>query len=114
MEKSIPSYMVSLSDNNFETLEELFEFMYSKCIHMYWILKDYSDDIEKLTYKSKDKKGTLKIEIVLSNKEDPKTVVNNIKKSVNDNDAEIKISYKKNVINIEISKNEAGLEIVEQ
>lgn len=105
MEKTIPSYMVSLSENSFEKLEELFEFQYSKFIYVYWLINGYYKETESLKFKTKSDGEILKIDLVLSDKFDVKPIIADIKNNIDD-DTNIKISHKKNVINIEISKNE--------
>ena len=44
----MPAYITELSDNDFEVLEEIFIEKYNKFIHLYWLLKEYSENISLL------------------------------------------------------------------
>ena len=51
----MPAYITELSDNDFEVLEEIFIEKYNKFIHLYWLLKEYSENISQLQYNSSSK-----------------------------------------------------------
>lgn len=116
MKKNIPTYMLILSEDNFEVLEEIFERSYSKFIFLYWLICDYSDSIEEIKYKNKNKEyDILKIEITFAPKTNIKKIIEEINSSIEDEEnVSVSIKRQKNIINIEISKAEAGLEILDE
>ena len=52
MKKSMPEYIKALSDDKFEILQEIFENKYFKFLQLYWLIRQYSDYISSLKYKS--------------------------------------------------------------
>ena len=58
-------YISVLSENKIDLLEEIIKHKYKKFTELYWMLKDYSNYISSLKYKS-TKKEILKIEVKFS------------------------------------------------
>lgn len=65
MVKSIPSYIIMLSCGNISKLEEIIDNKYFELLDFYWLLKEYSDDIEKLDYIESD--SNLVIDVKFNN-----------------------------------------------
>lgn len=68
VKQNLADYMTSLSDNNYDILEEIFLNKYRKFITLYWLLSKYSEYIDSLKYCETDK-DILKIECILNKKE---------------------------------------------
>ena len=103
MNKSMTDYISSLSENDYEILEEIFEDKYRKFVSLYWLICDYSEYITSLEYK-KTKKETLKINITMSSK------VDKLVKKINSNiptDGQLNMDVDGNTIIIEITKEES-------
>lgn len=104
MKKSMPEYIATLSDNDFEILEEIFEDKYKKFLDVYWLIRDYSDYITTLKYK-KTKKDILKIEFTIT-----KLSVNKVMEGINSNiksGSNILVTNDGKTIKIEITKDES-------
>ena len=95
--------MSTLSENNFEILKELMQKKYKKFICLYWLLKEFSDNIAQLKYKDTSH-DLLKIEVKISglNIDD---VMDTLVDHITEGD-EVLIWNEKNRINIEIRKEE--------
>src|SRR5574344_2114725 len=65
MKKTMVEYISVLSENKIDLLEEIIKHKYKKFTELYWMLKDYSNYISSLKYKS-TKKEILKIEVKFS------------------------------------------------
>jgi len=100
MKATLPEYAIVLSENAYDILEELFEYKNKQFIRLFWLIKDVSDHISSLSYKTTSKKNTLKIEFTIT-KLKPETVLANIEKSITDED-DILITNKGKLIRIEI------------
>jgi len=50
MTKNIPSYIIMLSCGNISKLEEIIGNKYFELLDFYWLLKEYSDNIDNLDY----------------------------------------------------------------
>ena len=65
MKKTMVEYISVLSENKMDLLEEIINHKYKKFTELYWMLKEYSNYISSLKYKS-TKKEILKIEVKFS------------------------------------------------
>ena len=104
MKKSMPEYIATLSDDDFEILEEIFEDKYQKFLDVYWLIRDYSEYITTLKYK-KTKKEILKIEFTVT-----KISVDKVMDQINSNiksGSNILVTNDGKVIKIEITKDES-------
>lgn len=104
MKKSMTNYLYALSEDDMDVLYEIIAMKYRKFIRLYWLLKDFSDNIIKLKYKEKTELNVLKIVVVFSNID-----VDKICKKLNSNldySDNITIESTKNEINIKILKDE--------
>lgn len=104
MKKSMPDYITALSEDEFEILEEIFLDKYGKFVYLFWLIKDYSDDIISLNYKKTDK-DILEIEFTLD-----KLKVKKVIKEINSNiksDSNVLVTNKNKCINIQITKDES-------
>lgn len=97
-------YLYALSENSYDILYDIMSSKYRKFIRVYWLLKDYSDNITALKCKEKTDKDKLKIRVSLSGL-DAEEVANKIRLCL-DNSDEIDINVNKNNIDIDIFKNE--------
>ena len=104
MKKSMPEYIKALSDDKFEILQEIFENKYFKFLQLYWLIRQYSDYISSLKYKS-TKKDKLKINMTL-NELDIEEVMNDLRIDIEDKD-NILVWNEENIIHIEITKDES-------
>lgn len=104
MKKSMPEYITTLSENDFEILEEIFIDKYDKFLNVYWLIRDYSDYITTLKYK-KTSKETLKIEFTVAKLSVDK-VINEINSNVKA-DSGIEVSKDSKIIKIKITKDES-------
>ena len=103
MKKSMPEYIATLSDNDFEILEEIFEDKYKKFLDLYWLIRDFSDYITSLKYK-KTKKDILKIEFTIT-----KIKVSDVLEKINSNinsDSGILVTNEGKIIKVEIIRDE--------
>lgn len=100
MRSDMPSYICAMSEGDVDILEEIFIDKYFEFIECYWILKNYSENINNLTYDKKHKDG-LCIKFTLSNL-NPEDIADELKHS-NTNDR-VKITRSKNKIQLKISK----------
>ena len=96
-------YASALSDNKFDILKELIQKKYKKFVYLYWLLKDFSDNIAQLKYKNSSHE-LLKIEVKISglNIDD---VMNTLMDQVEEEES-VLIWNEKNRIHIEITKEE--------
>ena len=96
-------YASALSDNKFDILKELIQKKYKKFVYLYWLLKDFSDNIAQLKYKNSSHE-LLKIEVKISglNIDD---VMNTLVEQVEEEES-VLIWNEKNRIHIEITKEE--------
>lgn len=101
MLQTMPSYICAMSEGDIDVLEEIFIDKYFEFINLYWMLRDYSDHINSLTY-DKKKKDSLSIKFTLD-KLNPEDVVHELKRLNNNN---VKVSRSKEKIQIIINKNE--------
>ena len=104
MKKSMTDYLYALSENSYDNLYDIMSSKYRKFIRVYWLLKDYSDNITALKCKEKTDKDKLKIRVSLSGL-DAEEVANELRACL-DNSDEIYISVHKSNIDIDIVKNE--------
>ena len=102
MKKSMTDYLYALSENSYDILYEIISEKYRKFIRIYWLLKEFSDNIIMLKYKEKTEKEKLKISVSFSgiNAND---VADKLRSCITDSD-EIQIGVNKNNIDIEIYK----------
>ena len=103
MHNSMPAYITELSDNDFEVLEEIFVDKYNKFIHLYWLLKEYSENISELQYNSSSK-DELNISVKVVNIK-PSTFMEELSDSI-DNSEAITIWNNKRLIQICIKDKE--------
>ena len=97
-------YLYALSENSYDTLYEIMSLKYRKFIRIYWLLKDYSDNIIALKYKEKSDTDRLKIRATFSGI-DTEKVAENLRLCTDTSD-EIHINVKNDNIDIEIFKSE--------
>lgn len=95
----MPSYICAMSEGDIDVLEEIFIDKYFEFIDLYWMLRDYSEDISTITY-DKKKKDSLCIKFTLC-KLNPEDIVRELKSSHNDN---VKVSRNKEKIQVIINK----------
>lgn len=95
-------YLYALSENDDDILYEILSKKYRKFIRIYWLLKEFSDNITFLKYKEKTEKEKLKITVSFSGI-DAKDVASKLRLCTTDSD-EIDIKTHKNNIDIEIYK----------
>lgn len=107
MKKSMTEYISSLTNDNYERLEELISKKYRKFIKLYWLISDYSNYISILQYKN-TKHDTLKIKLRLSMIDINKVISDLLKQTSNDDSITIKL-LDDGLINIEIKKDESEL-----
>lgn len=105
MKKSMTNYLYALSEDDMDVLYEIIAMKYRKFIRLYWLLKDFSDNIIKLKYKEKTDLNVLKIVVVFSNIDVDK-ICKKLTSNLDDSD-NITIESTKNEINIKILKDEA-------
>lgn len=99
------NYLYALSEDDADVLFDIISFKYRKFIHLYWLLKDYSENITSLRYKDKTDKNTLLIHVTFSGIES-KLVLKILKKSVKkDEDVMIDL-HGKDGLRIELKKEE--------
>ena len=99
MKKSITDYLYALSEDNHDKLFEIMSGKYRKFIRIYWLLKDYSDNIIFLKYKEKSDKDKLQISATFSGIDDIPSLVDEMRNCI-DSSEEIYIDYHKNTIDI--------------
>ena len=104
MKQSMTDYLYALSENRYEVLYEIISTKYRKFIRVYWLLKDYSDNITMLKYKEKSDKDKLKITVSFSGI-DVESVADKLRLCI-DNSDEVKISVHKDEIDISIHRDE--------
>jgi len=107
MKKSMTDYLYALSENSYDNLYEIMSTKYRKFLRIYWLLKEFSDNITGLKYKEKSEKDRLKITVTFSGL-DATTVSNKLRERIDDSD-EIYIEVNKNNIDIEIHKTESDI-----
>lgn len=105
MKKAMVAFMKALAEDDYQILEEIIESKYEKFTELYWVLKDYSDYIAYMKYKTTSK-DILKIELKISGV-DVETVLDGIQSSISDSDG-ILIWNAKKRIHIEITKDESS------
>lgn len=107
MKKNIAVYLNTISENDYDTLEEIVIDKYQQFMDAYWYLREYSDYISRLQYK-KTKKHNLKLEISIV-KLPMNEVVEEIKKRIPEvskkNDVEL--SYEGRVLYLTIKRKES-------
>ena len=104
MKKSITDYLYALSENDYDSLYEIISQKYRKFVRVYWLLKEYSDNIIAFKYKEKTDKDKLKITASFSGIDVDK-VAKKIRKCIDESE-EIYVTVQKNEIDIEIHKPE--------
>ena len=104
MKKSMTNYLYALSEDDMDVLYEIIAMKYRKFIRLYWLLKDFSDNIIKLKYKEKTELNVLKIVVVFSNIDVDK-ICKKLNSNLDDSD-NITIESTKNEISIKILKDE--------
>lgn len=104
MKKSITNYLYALSENDYDILFEIISLKYRKFIQLYWMLRDFSDNIVGLRYKEKTEKEILKITVTFSGIT-TKEVEKKLLEDLSDSD-EVKIKTTKKEIHIEINREE--------
>lgn len=109
MKKSIPEYIRVLSDNDFSILEEIFLDKYEKFLELYWLIRNYSENIVSLKYETVEEKDELKIKMKLANVKIDK-VMKKIQKEIPD-DSNILVWNDDKIIHIKIKKTETVLSI---
>lgn len=110
MKKSIPEYINTLSDGDFEILEEIFDDKYYQMKALYWLICDYSDVTTSLTYDGSVDSNVLRIEMTLVNKK-PKKVVEEIESNIDeDSDISVSVWHEGKVIYLELIKEESETE----
>ena len=97
MHSSMPAYITELSDNDFDILEEIFIDKYQKFIQLYWLLKEYSNNIARLQYNNSDK-NELNISMKVVNIK-PDVIISELSENIDDGD-DIKIYNNKKIIQI--------------
>lgn len=100
-------YLYALSENSYDSLYEIISLKYRKFIRVYWLLRDYSDNIIELKCKEKSDKDRLKISVSFSGI-DVNEVANKLRLCIDDSD-EINISVSKNGIELDIFKSEKDI-----
>lgn len=103
MHSSMPAYITELSDNDFDILEEIFIDKYQKFIQLYWLLKEYSDNIARLQYNNSDK-NELNISMKIVNIK-PDVIISELSENIDDGD-DITIYNNKKIIQICIKDSE--------
>ena len=101
MKKSITDYLYALSEDSYDNLFEIMNGKYRKFIRIYWLLKDYSDNITFLKYKDKSDKDKLQISATFSGIDDIPSLANKMRNCI-DASEEIYIETHKNTIDIDI------------
>lgn len=96
-------YASALSDNKFDILKELIQKKYKKFVYLYWLLKDFSDNIAQLKYKNSSH-DLLKIEVKISGLNIDE-VMHTLVEQVEEEES-VLIWNEKNRIHIEITKEE--------
>ncbi len=97
-------YLYALSENDYDDLYDIMSKKYRKFIRIYWLLKDYTENIIMLQYKEKSEKDKLKITASFSGI-DVNDVAENLKLRITDSDEiDIHVHDKKIDISIHISE----------
>ena len=104
MKKSMTDYLYALSENNCDELYEILCHNYRKFIRIYWLLKEFSENIIFLKCKEKTENDKLKISISFSGIK-ANDVADKLRLSITNSD-EIEISTHKDKMEIEIHKKE--------
>lgn len=65
MKANLPDFISTLSENQFEILDELITDKYAECIEMYWMIRNYADYITELTYNQKKHSVSLNLTVKL-------------------------------------------------
>ena len=104
MKKSMTDYLYALSENNYDDLYDIISKKYRKFIRVYWLLKDYSDNIIMLKYKEKSEKEKLKITVSFSGT-DVNELADKLRLRIEESD-EICVNVHNNNIDITIHKDE--------
>lgn len=100
MKESITNYLCTLSGCDYDILYEIVKNKYKKFIQLYWLLKDYSDEIDSIHYGEQKNENALEILAVFKSK-NLKTVKKEILSSIkNDDNVSIEISGKDMYITI--------------
>lgn len=107
MKKSMTDYLYALTENGYDDLYNIISQKYRKFIRIYWLLKDYTDNIIMLKYKEKSEKDKLKITVTFSGI-DVEEVANKLRLRIDDSD-EIYVNVHKKDIDIAIHKAEADI-----
>lgn len=107
MQHTLPAYVMVLSNNNFETLEEIIMNKYRKFLTLYDLLENYSSDIDTLKY-TITKKNKLKIQLLVKDINSISMLYDNIQDNIQIRHTYDDISIWKddNTIYIEIIKEE--------
>lgn len=108
MKKSITNYLYALSEDDMDILYEIIAMKYRKFIQLYWLLKDFSNNIIKLKYKEKTEKNILKIVVGFSDI-NVNNVVDRLQNEINkSSDRDIAVELSDSEIIIVISKDEVA------
>ena len=100
-------YLYALSEDSYEILYEIMSLKYRKFIRVYWLLKDFSDNIVVLKYEENSDNDILKISVTFFGI-DASKVANKLRALIDDSD-EIYIDIHKDNIVIDIHKCESDI-----
>ena len=102
MQKSIRQYLYALTGSDYNLLFDLLSYRYKKFIEIYWLLKEYSENITDIYYDNNEEKNTLVISASFSDIQ-ASEVASYIKKNAI-NKKEIKLKSDKEELLIKINK----------
>ena len=105
MKKDMITCIRTLSEDEFDTLEDIICNKYKKFCNLYWMIREYSDNISRIKYDKKSSKDLLKIELEIIGM-DITYVLNELSEKVETtHGARIRQSGKQRIV-IELSQNE--------
>ena len=102
MKRCITDYLIEATQHNTNIFYEILEHKYRKFIFLYWLLKDYSDEIKEFTYVEQPIKEKLSVTIKISGKHK-----NQLMK-----DIDCILDNEGTYCDIEVVKQKSGLDIV--
>lgn len=81
MEKDMAVYLNELTSCNMDTLDVILSHQYRKFQRLYWLLKEYSENISKMKYKSEDP-SSLEITVIFLQGTNIKSIKKDLEKAM--------------------------------
>lgn len=99
---NIPNYLMSLSDNDGEKLEEIISNYYEEFLSTYWIIKKYNTEVDTSKYKKTD--TSLSLSYTFNKGFKVKPILKEIERKVETSILDISISSRGQTLTIDITK----------